>query len=195
MSALPPEPPVDESPTEGDLTAHDVATSPAVQAVVDAFAHEVAVVGADGRIVVTNLPWEERSAAEPEAHGAWVDATPGDDYLAALDVSGASHAAAREAAAGLRAVLGGGVGRFDMEYGATVDAEQRYVELSIAHLPGGVPAALVTHVDVTWRESLEHQLAHRATTDPLTGLPNRVLLDDRLLQALAAASGPPGSSP
>jgi hypothetical protein len=94
MPALPPGPSAADDEPDGDLTTHDVATSPAVQAVVDALAHDVAVVGADGRIEVTNLPWEERAAAEPEPHGAWVDAARGRDYLAALDAAGATHPAA-----------------------------------------------------------------------------------------------------
>jgi diguanylate cyclase len=36
-------------------------------------------------------------------------------------------------------------------------------------------------------EAANQQLRHLATHDPLTGLPNRVLLDDRLLQAIAHA--------
>jgi diguanylate cyclase len=36
-------------------------------------------------------------------------------------------------------------------------------------------------------EAANHQLRHLATHDPLTGLPNRVLLDDRLDQAIAHA--------
>ncbi|MCB9373991.1 MAG: GGDEF domain-containing protein [Microthrixaceae bacterium] len=39
--------------------------------------------------------------------------------------------------------------------------------------------------DVTDRRRLESQLAHRATHDPLTELPNRALLEDRLAQAAA----------
>ncbi|MFC0676547.1 EAL domain-containing protein [Lysobacter korlensis] len=38
--------------------------------------------------------------------------------------------------------------------------------------------------DVSERQRYEEQLAHRATHDELTGLPNRLLLDDRLQQAI-----------
>ena len=41
--------------------------------------------------------------------------------------------------------------------------------------------------DITERKALESQLTHQATHDPLTGLPNRTLLLDRLGQALARA--------
>jgi diguanylate cyclase (GGDEF)-like protein/PAS domain S-box-containing protein len=39
--------------------------------------------------------------------------------------------------------------------------------------------------DITERRRMESQLAHRATHDPLTNLPNRTLLEDRLEQACA----------
>ena len=39
--------------------------------------------------------------------------------------------------------------------------------------------------DVTDRRRAESELTHQATHDPLTGLPNRVLLEDRLQQACA----------
>jgi diguanylate cyclase (GGDEF)-like protein/PAS domain S-box-containing protein len=51
--------------------------------------------------------------------------------------------------------------------------------------------ALTHHVgvltDVTDRQQFEDRLAHRATHDELTGLPNRILLEDRLQQAVRVA--------
>ena len=41
--------------------------------------------------------------------------------------------------------------------------------------------------DITERKRVEHELAHRALHDPLTGLPNRVLFEDRLGHALQQA--------
>jgi diguanylate cyclase (GGDEF)-like protein len=41
----------------------------------------------------------------------------------------------------------------------------------------------------TAQEALQHQLAHRAVHDPLTGLPNRVVLAERLEWALGRADG------
>ena len=39
--------------------------------------------------------------------------------------------------------------------------------------------------DVTERSMADAEMAYRATHDPVTGLPNRYLFDDRLKQALA----------
>jgi diguanylate cyclase (GGDEF)-like protein/PAS domain S-box-containing protein len=51
--------------------------------------------------------------------------------------------------------------------------------------PGGDPEHLVLIIeDITDRKALEAQLVHRSLHDPLTGLPNRILYQDRLRHAL-----------
>jgi diguanylate cyclase (GGDEF)-like protein/PAS domain S-box-containing protein len=85
---------------------------------------------------------------------------------------------------------------------ATVGGERRilrpdgttiWVHLSLARLPSR-PAVYIAHLlDVSERRETEARLAHQALHDPLTGLPNRALLFDRLAQAVRAAfRGGPG---
>src|SRR3954463_5113095 len=55
----------------------------------------------------------------------------------------------------------------------------------VAEDPGGPAAHLVMIVeDITERKTLEAALVHRSLHDPLTGLPNRLLFQDRLWHAL-----------
>jgi diguanylate cyclase (GGDEF)-like protein/PAS domain S-box-containing protein len=67
------------------------------------------------------------------------------------------------------------------------DGSVAWVHASMALLPGD-PSTFVVHlVDITERRETEARLAYQALHDPLTGLPNRALLFDRLAQAVRAA--------
>jgi diguanylate cyclase (GGDEF)-like protein len=57
----------------------------------------------------------------------------------------------------------------------------------VAESPGQPRILLVQIDDVTARKDAERELRHHAAHDPLTGLPNRRLLQDRLTNALAQA--------
>jgi len=60
-------------------------------------------------------------------------------------------------------------------------ASARFVPLG----PDRATGWIATVDDVTDRRRAESELTHQATHDPLTGLPNRLLLEDRLQQACA----------
>ncbi len=68
------------------------------------------------------------------------------------------------------------------------DGRRIPVELSVAAaaVPGG-EVTVVSVRDITERKAHEERLAHQALHDPLTGLANRALLDDRLGQMLRAS--------
>jgi diguanylate cyclase (GGDEF)-like protein/PAS domain S-box-containing protein len=70
----------------------------------------------------------------------------------------------------------------------TADGGDNWVRVSkipLVDADGAVSGVLGTYEDITaWKRS-EEQLKHTATHDSLTGLPNRVLLYDRLQQTLA----------
>lgn len=144
--------------------------------VLDALSDQAAVLDRDGVVVRVNRAW----ADAPASHRAVVDRCDvGTHYPATLEAQGSRPA--RIAADGIRSVLAGALPGFQSEYD-TVDAGRRSFSLQVDPLPAG--GAVVRHIDISFRKHLQRQLAHRATHDPLTGLPNRMVLADRLGQAL-----------
>lgn len=68
--------------------------------------------------------------------------------------------------------------------------QERWIALRVTALEeveDGAAALLVIGHDVTDRHHREADLAHKAMTDALTGLPNRLVLADRITQALRTA--------
>jgi PAS domain S-box-containing protein len=69
------------------------------------------------------------------------------------------------------------------------DGEERWLDYSASVIEyGGKPAVMGTAFDVTERKRAEAQITNLAYHDTLTGLPNRLLLADRLTLALAQAA-------
>jgi diguanylate cyclase (GGDEF)-like protein/PAS domain S-box-containing protein len=72
----------------------------------------------------------------------------------------------------------------------TKDTSEVYGLIDMALIrPVGMPPYIYTQIqDITTRKRSEMALEHMAFHDPLTGLPNRALLQDRLQQALARSA-------
>jgi diguanylate cyclase (GGDEF)-like protein/PAS domain S-box-containing protein len=82
---------------------------------------------------------------------------------------------------------GGAASRHEVQI-VRKDGEERWLDFSFGSLRfGGHAAALGTAFDVTERRRAEQQIKNLAYNDPLTGLPNRLLFNDRLSVALAQA--------
>ncbi len=66
------------------------------------------------------------------------------------------------------------------------DGEQRAVRMTVAMLPGTRTSQAAIE-DITEQKHAEEQLRHQAFHDALTGLPNRVLLHDRLERSVESS--------
>jgi predicted signal transduction protein with EAL and GGDEF domain len=101
---------------------------------------------------------------------------------------GEGEADARAFAAGIREVLAGTREKFSMEYPCHAPFTRRWFVGRVTRFDGnGAVRVVVAHEDITERVLSEEQILVMAYHDALTGLPNRLLLQDRLQQALAHA--------
>jgi diguanylate cyclase (GGDEF)-like protein len=155
------------------------ATGGSAEGVLEAISDQAAVLDPAGVIVRANRAWLDT----PPSHRVAVERSPlGTHYPAALAGQDSRHA--QIAADGIRSVLAGALPGFQSEY--DISAAERSYSMQVDPLPDG--GAVVRHVDISFRKHLQRQLAHRATHDTLTGLPNRMVMADRLAQALVRAA-------
>jgi diguanylate cyclase (GGDEF)-like protein len=156
-------------------------------AVLDSLPDATAVVDEAGRIIAVNHAWRMfavDNGGRPETTGVGVD------YLAVCHrAAGAGCTDASRVADGLRAVLGGKTVQSELEYPCPSPAVGRWFLLRITRLAGGLPGAVVSHVNITRRKAAEEVVAHQAAHDPLTGLANRRLFASRLDGALSRRGG------
>jgi diguanylate cyclase (GGDEF)-like protein len=156
----------------------------------DALEAPTCAVATDGRIIAVNAAWLAFTARAEETSPSW---DIGANYLANCEGLrlADSHFAPTIAAgeAGLRSVLAGMASRHQHEYAREGDGEELWfsVRVTPAQIDDGL-GAVVSHVDVTDMHRVQDELSHQAMHDALTGLPNRLLLTDRLEQALADAA-------
>ncbi|CAN5193613.1 hypothetical protein BH24ACT10_BH24ACT10_00890 [soil metagenome] len=155
----------------------------------DAMEASTCAVDEDGKIIAVNRAWRDFA----EANGGQADPTGvGADYFQVCAAAfGPGAELAREVVHGLRQLLVGDIDRFERDYPCHGPDSERWFSVRMNRLPEA--GAVVSHVDVTAATVSQQALTHLSLHDPLTDLPNRHLLDDRLTQALAWTARQGGS--
>jgi diguanylate cyclase (GGDEF)-like protein len=152
----------------------------------DALEAPTCAVDADSNIIAINAAWRQFTTTNGGDHDK---GGVGASYLRACEqgaADGTDHLTALTVGRGLREVLTGGLTRYEHEYACHSPIDERWFSVRIAHAEiNGARGAVISHVDVTAMHVVQETLAHRTLHDQLTGLPNRLLLLDRLGQSLA----------
>lgn len=153
-----------------------------VRAVLDHAGAALAVLDADGDVRHVNRPWAE----EPEGPGL-LCARPGDSCLeTAREVASRRIGLRfRRVAENLEAVIEGEsegfVETFPWE---TSSSGTRWFQTAARRFEAPWPEIVVTQHEVTEKKRLEVELEHRSEHDPVTELPNRSVLQERIRGAL-----------
>ena len=140
-------------------------------AIIDALSWQICVVDRAGVITAVNRAWRTFSL---ENGGDPRSSDVGAHYLRTCQLStGPGADEADEFGRGLRSVLEGRSELFELEYPCHSPSESRWFLGRVTPLGFEGGGAVISHLDITDRKSLEFELARVAATDPLTGLPNR----------------------
>ena len=132
-----------------------------MQAILNSIADEIAVLDRDGVILAVNEPWRRftlENAMEPDTLVANADI--GSNYLTACKMSrGLTWEADVDACDGIRAVLGGRISSFNLEYPCHSPQQQRWFSMSVTPLGGAVRGgAVIAHKNISERKLAEVKL-------------------------------------
>lgn len=156
-----------------------------VRSTMDALAQRVAILDDQGTIRAVNRRWREQRPHCP------LPTEPREDqnYLELLDREGAAgQEKAGACAEGIRAVLAGTLNQFALEYSLETEEGRRWFLGRVNPFTSNDRRFVVlTHEDITPLKEAESFVTELAYHDTLTGLPNRLLLQDRLSQHLIQA--------
>jgi diguanylate cyclase (GGDEF)-like protein len=163
----------------GRLTGRDKSL---VESLLDVMEYATCVVNSDGDIVATNQAWRQAFsgtrgialAVEGRYLDVWVPAV------------GDNRVVAEKIAVGLDLLLRGESDTFSIQYAFANGDKERWISLQITPLHE-ISGAVLSHVDISAATISARAMSFQSLHDPLTQLPNRDLLGDRLRQALAWA--------
>ena len=153
-----------------------------LQATLDTLEEHVCVIDQTGVILSVNQRWLDfahQNGGDPQKVGIGVN------YLEVCDrASGMYSDEARIIAQGIRAVLRGHSFGFKLEYPCDSLTDKRWFQINVLRTNSPITRLVISHQDITNSKQFENHLRDLAFHDPLTRLPNRRLLLDRLGQAI-----------
>ena len=152
----------------GDSSRNGEATSPVrsdafLRTVIDSTSEAIAVIDADGVIVLVNDAWRKSFAPiGPQTDAPAPPTDVGANYLGAWEDAirrDSSGGSTRTALGGIKAVSGGSASRFDLAYPCHASGQQRWFSMRVTPLNlGGRPGATITQVDITESKKIEQAL-------------------------------------
>ncbi len=147
-----------------------------VRKVLDSLTSAVAVIGDDGTILASNRSWQQCTL--PAADGL-AGLEVGDNFLETChDQSASDPAVGEHVAEGARRVLSGRAPRFEVQFVVPTAEGDRWFLLVVSHLAD--VGAVISRTETTTHRSVQSAVDDLAFHDPLTRLPNRWLVLDRL---------------
>ncbi len=161
------------------------------QAVLNSVTAEIAVLDSNGVILAVNDAWrlagQQRAGTEqPDLYAVDV----GLNYLSLCTPVVADPLASEGVSRsdGIRGVLSGILPRFYLEYPCPAEHQMCWRSISVMPLKGeSLRGAVVSIEDISERVQMQDQVRELAFYDPLTRLPNRRLVLDRLAQHMLRA--------
>jgi diguanylate cyclase (GGDEF)-like protein len=151
--------------------------------ILDAIPEHIAILDRAGKILTVNKSWREFARMNYQIPHRSVE---GDNYLELCRQAGREGRNEADAISrGITAVLEGTMVEFSMEFLCTNDNTTQWFLLRISRFSDtNQQRVIITQSPITELKQAEKEIEKLAYYDNLTGLPNRLLLSDRLHYAL-----------
>ena len=152
--------------------------------ILDVLPEHIAIIDRNGTITTTNRAWDEfarRNVRKPER------LFKGGNYLDVLEkLANRGKKQRANFLLGIREILSGSLEEFSMEIFSINDGRKAWFLSRGTSLIGkdNEQYVIITHAPITDLKEAENEVQKLAYFDNLTGLPNRLMLNDRLLHAL-----------
>lgn len=158
------------------------------QSILDSVNSQIAVIDDKGIIVSVNEAWRRFALENSKEPGTMPPNTDiGANYLQICRETRDTEAGRLDPHSGIQAVLQGRLPTYSVEYPCHSAEQKRWFMMTVTPLRTWKKGAVIVHNNISDRKLIEERIARLAFYDPLTNLPNRRLLQDRLARAIAGS--------